>query len=107
MAALKSPVLPVLPVLGNANQPVLPTPPLGEGRNGKREPGTPDLLCLERTEPRILDRAEAAALVEVLRALRTHPAVAWCDYRNTGAARTGARLVRFGVPGCPDILGRL
>ena len=37
MAALKVPVLPVLPVSGNANQPVLPAPPLGGGRNGKRE----------------------------------------------------------------------
>ena len=107
MAALKFPVLPVLPVMGNANQPVLPTPPIGEGRNGKRETGTPDLFGLERTPPRILDRKEAAALVEVLQALRTHPAVAWCERMNSGAARMGARFVRFGWPGCPDVLGQL
>ena len=107
MAALKFPVLPVLPVMGNANQPVLPTPPIGEGRNGKRETGTPDLFGLARTPPRILDRKEAAALVEVVQALRTHPAVAWCERMNSGAARMGARFVRFGWPGCPDVLGQL
>ena len=107
MAALKFPVLPVLPVLGKANQPVLPTPPIGEGRNGKREPGTPDLFGLERQEPRILDRKEAAALVEVLAALRCNPAVAWCERMNSGAVRIGGRFVRFGWPGCPDVLGQL
>ena len=64
-----------------------------------------DLFGLERTPPRILDRKEAAALVEVLQALRTHPAVAWCERMNSGAARMGARFVRFGWPGCPDLLG--
>ena len=66
-----------------------------------------DLFGLERTEPRHLDRKEAAALVEVLQALRTHPAVAWCERMNSGAARMGARFVRFGWPGCPDVLGQL
>lgn len=66
-----------------------------------------DLFGLERTPPRILDRKEAAALVEVLQALRTHPAVAWCERMNSGAARMGARFVRFGWPGCPDLLGQL
>ena len=107
MAALKFPVLPILPVLGNANQPVLPTPPIGEGRNGKRETGTPDLFGLERQEPRILDRKEAAALVEVLQALRVHPLVAWVERMNSGAVRIGGRFVRFGWPGCPDVLGQL
>lgn len=68
---------------------------------------TADLFGLERTPPRILDRKEAAALVEVLQALRTHPAVAWCERMNSGAARMGARFVRFGWPGCPDVLGQL
>jgi hypothetical protein len=68
---------------------------------------TADLFGLERTPPRILDRKEAAALVEVLQALRTHPAVAWCERMNSGAARMGARFVRFGWPGCPDLLGQL
>jgi hypothetical protein len=64
-----------------------------------------DLFGMERAPPRILDRKEAAALVEVLQALRTHPAVAWCERMNSGAARMGARFVRFGWPGCPDVLG--
>ena len=66
-----------------------------------------DLFGTERAQPRIHDRKEAAALVEVLQALRTHPAVAWCERMNTGAARMGARFVRFGWPGCPDVLGQL
>ena len=66
-----------------------------------------DLFGLEQTPPRILDRREAAALVEVLQALRTHPAVAWAERMNSGAARIGARFVRFGWPGCPDVLGQL
>ena len=40
MAALTVPELPEVPVSGNANQPELPAPPIGAGRNGKREPGT-------------------------------------------------------------------
>ncbi len=66
-----------------------------------------DLFGMERAQPRILDRKEAAALVEVLQALRTHPAVAWCERMNSGAARMGTRFVRFGWPGCPDVLGQL
>ena len=66
-----------------------------------------DLFGLEQAQPRIVDRKEAAALVEVLKALRTHPAVAWCERMNSGAARMGARFVRFGWPGCPDVLGQL
>jgi hypothetical protein len=66
-----------------------------------------DLFGLEQAEPRILDRKEAAALAEVLKALRCHPTVAWCERMNSGAARMGARFVRFGWPGCPDVLGQL
>ena len=53
------------------------------------------------------DRPEAAALVEVLKALRAHPAVVWCERMNSGAANVGSRFVRFGWPGCPDVLGQL
>lgn len=53
------------------------------------------------------DRPEAAALVEVLKALTAHPLVAWCERMNSGAVRTGKRFVRFGWPGCPDVLGQL
>ena len=66
-----------------------------------------DLFGLEQAPPRILDRKEAAALLEVLQALRTHSAVAWVERMNSGAARMGARFVRFGWPGCPDVLGQL
>ena len=66
-----------------------------------------DLFGLEQQNPRILDRPEAAALVEVLKALNMHPAVAWCERMNSGAARIGARFVRFGFKGCPDVLGQL
>ena len=53
------------------------------------------------------DRPEAAALVEVLKALRAHPTVAWCERMNSGAVRIGKRFVRFGWVGCPDVLGQL
>ena len=68
---------------------------------------TADLFGMEQTPPRILDRREAAALVEVLQALRAHAAVAWCERMNSGAVRIGGRFVRFGWPGCPDVLGQL
>jgi hypothetical protein len=66
-----------------------------------------DLFGLEHQEPRRNDRKEAAALLEVLQALRAHPAVAWCERMNSGAARMGSRFVRFGWRGCPDVLGQL
>jgi len=30
-----------------------------------------------------------------------------CERMNSGAARMGARFVRFGFKGCPDVLGQL
>ena len=66
-----------------------------------------DLFGLEQAEPRRVERKEAAALVEVLKALRTHPAVAWVERMNSGAVRIGGRFLRFGWPGCPDVLGQL
>ncbi len=62
-----------------------------------------DLFGLEQQTPRTNSRPEAAALVEVLKALRTHPAVAWAERMNTGAAKIGNRFIRFGWPGCPDV----
>ena len=56
---------------------------------------------------RTSDHPEAAALVEVLKALRAHPAVSWAERQNTGSARIGGRFVRFGWPGCSDVLGML
>ena len=66
-----------------------------------------DLLGDEIQTPRTNSRPEAAALVEVLKALRTHPAVAWCERMNTGAATVEGRFIRFGFKGCPDVLGQL
>lgn len=67
-----------------------------------------DLLGHEiQTPSRTNDRPEAAALAEVLQALRAHPAVAWAERQNTGAAKVGGRFIRFGWPGCPDVLGQL
>ena len=66
-----------------------------------------DLFGLEQQTPRKNDRREAAALVELLKALRTHPSVAWAERMNSGAAKVGTRFVRFGWPGCPDVLGQL
>lgn len=58
--------------------------------------------------PRTNDRPEAAALLEVLRALRNHPAVAWCERQNSGAFRTETgQFVRFGWKGCADVIGQL
>ena len=68
---------------------------------------TADLFGLEQQNPRTNSRPEAAALVEVLKALRTHPAVAWCERMNSGAALVQGRFIRFGFKGCPDVLGQL
>lgn len=57
---------------------------------------TDDLFGLEQQPPRTNSRPEAAALVEVLKALRAHPAVAWCERMNTGAATVEGRFIRFG-----------
>ena len=46
-----------------------------------------DLLGLEQTAKRTNDRPEAAALVEVLKAVRTHSLVEWCERMNSGAAK--------------------
>lgn len=66
-----------------------------------------DLFGMEAPTNRSNDRPEAAALCEVLKALRAHPAVVWCERMNTGAARVGGRFIRFGFTGCPDVLGQL
>ena len=72
------------------------------------KPPAVDLWGLpEQPVARSNNRPEAAALLEVLKALRAHPAVAWYERQNTGAARVGGRFVRFGWPGCPDVLGQL
>jgi len=61
----------------------------------------------EKPAPRKNERPEAAALVEVLKALRGHPAVAWCERQNSGATKEGDRFIRYGWRGCSDVLGQL
>lgn len=53
------------------------------------------------------NKPEAAALCEVAQALRVHPLVAWVERQNTGAAVVGGRFIRFGWPGCSDLIGML
>lgn len=53
------------------------------------------------------DKPESAALTEVLMALETHHSVAWVRRQNSGGAKIGNRFIRFGWPGCPDIIGQL
>ncbi len=72
-----------------------------------RLPPGVDLFGMEAPTKRTNDRPEAAALVEVLKALKAHPAVCWVERMNTGAARIGNRFIRFGFTGCPDVLGQL
>lgn len=59
------------------------------------------------SRPRKNSRPEAACLVEVLKTLRGHPLVAWVERQNSGAFKDGKRFVRFGWPGCSDVLGQL
>ena len=66
-----------------------------------------DLFGLEQQPKRTNDKPEAAALLEVLKALRTHPLVAWAERQNSGAAKVGNRFIRFGWAGCADVLGQL
>ena len=56
-----------------------------------------DLFGLEQQPKRIHDKPEAAALLEVLKALNTHPAVAWCQRMNSAHA----------PPSLPNDLGDL
>ena len=71
MAALRLPILPIPPRMGTPVLPILPAPPIGEGRNGKREQEamTADLFGLERAPPRIRNCKTAAALRELLQTL--------------------------------------
>lgn len=66
-----------------------------------------DLLGDEIQKPHKNSRPEAAALLEVLKALRAHHAVAWAERMNSGTAQVQGRFIRFGWPGCPDVLGQL
>jgi hypothetical protein len=99
---------PKTPTSEKSDAEILPSHYLGGEVEGSfRRGSTPDLFGLAQPQPRAPDRKEAAALIEVLKALRTHPAVAWVERMNSGAVRIGGRFLRFGWPGCPDVLGQL
>jgi hypothetical protein len=66
-----------------------------------------DLFSLEQQPKRSNDRPESAALVEVLKALRAHPAVVWVERMNSGVAKIEGRFISIGFVGCPDVLGQL
>lgn len=57
---------------------------------------------LTRPEP-----SESQVLAAVLAALRRHPRVVWAERMNSGETVIGGRRVKFGFPGCPDVLGQL
>jgi hypothetical protein len=56
---------------------------------------------------------EADVLRAVLSALAMHPRVAWAHRMQTGAGKllrkggSTSQFLRFGFPGCPDVLGQL
>lgn len=57
------------------------------------------------------DAKEAQILSSILQALNFYPNVVWHARLNSGAYAVGEgkarRFIRFGFPGCPDILGML
>jgi hypothetical protein len=69
--------------------------------------GATDLLGDAIPTKRHNSKPEAAALREVLKALRASPMVAWAERQNSGAAKVGNRFIRFGWPGCSDVIGQL
>lgn len=83
------------------------SPPVTRAAARQQQAALFDDLPPTAPAPRVNDRPEAAALAEVLQTLRHHPAVAWVRRQNSGVARIGDRFVRFGWPGCPDLLGQM
>lgn len=68
----------------------------------------PKRLRLTKPEP-----MEAQVLKAVLALLARHPRVAWAHRFNTGQGMLtrgngrNSQWIKFGFPGCPDILGQL
>lgn len=72
------------------------SPRKAPGRHGElKSPGGP-----VHSPPK---RPEGALVKELVRALRALGVVA--VRQNVGAVQTGRRFIRFGLPGCSDILG--
>mgnify|MGYP007060374987 CR=1 FL=1 len=87
--------------------PATASPPMTRTARQEQAPLPFDDLPPQALPPRHNERPEAAALAEVLQALRLHPAVAWVRRQNSGVARIGDRFVRFGWLGCADLLGQM
>lgn len=57
---------------------------------------------------RVNKKPEQGILNAVMQTLRLHQRVAWVARVNSGAYKTpDGRFIRFGFPGCPDILGQM
>lgn len=58
---------------------------------------------------KMVEPPEAAILSAILQALAYHPGVAFAHRMNSGAylidSLAGRRFIRYGFPGCPDIIG--
>jgi hypothetical protein len=53
-------------------------------------------------------KPEQGVLNAVMALLRAHPRVAWAARINSGAYKTpDGRFIRFGFPGCPDVIGQM
>lgn len=50
---------------------------------------------------------ETVIQASILALLKVHAKVAWAKRANSGAARLKGQYVRFGFPGCSDIIGQL
>ena len=50
---------------------------------------------------------ESSILKAVLLRLRYHHRIAWAERINTGAYAVEGRYVRYGFPGCSDVIGQL
>ena len=72
----------------------------------REAPATPRKLKLTPYEP-----AESDVMAAVLEFLQLHPQVGKVWRQNTGAGRfvypdgSASRFLRFGFPGCPDLMG--
>lgn len=68
---------------------------------------------LPKSDKTMPEPTEAQVLSAVLQAINTHKSVAWHQRMNTGAGKLvykdgeASRFLRFGFPGCPDIIGQL
>ena len=58
-------------------------------------------------EPRLPKLLESAVLSAVLQVLGKHPKVGGFWRQNTGAHEVDGRRIRYGIPGCPDVIGWL